>query len=638
MPLKRLNRRLQTAVKDNKKLQIFASCSPGQLSLGSEELGHTVFAHYLIKGMAGRADGFADGLHNSRVTRRELVLYTKIQVDRWVYHTHRQGCGKRRSFSATWTTSDYDLTGTDLQDSPRSHAPLAQDYPTFLLDGWTERDGWWKERGKRTPPRQIRQLEQTLLLADERWRKGDNAEKVQTDLQAAMTRLKQQRMASVPAPDQSEPRSLAEAVARGQKPPNASESESQRRLHETETLRQLKELGDQWALVWQPKPNEKASDAAIDRLQKKMEEVAKKYGTSPFDFAWTIFTAAQRDSEPRSAHLRCWCQLLQFGGKPLPPYEEIRFLNQLADMPVTKPEDWPAAVSDALHLSELAEKVETLSPTQQPWLKEEYTAALTKRKNAEALLFATVAAERSKASTPTTEALRAFNDLYDHLVTLRDAQRTHDDAFVFLPAYPPYIEHDPTRLDVWLDGVQNAPVLHEMLAKKPEATELLAKLSEVKQKALTLQNSLRKMREPLDVPLTRTPIAASAPARAADAMEMRALLRLPGLTATQRQTIWSNARIVAGKLHDEAVERETVTDTLPPADDVRAVRQERDRALLRARISEGLLHLSGSTEEDRVDAARQQVERAPLEEPAWEALRRELRKAWKLLESPTGRS
>ena len=358
----------------------------------------------------------------------------------------------------------------------------------------------------------------------------------------------------------------------------------------------------------------------------------------------TIFAAALRDSEPRSEHLRCWCQLLQTGGKPLPPFEEIRFLQRLADLPVSKPEDWPPAVSDALHLVELAEKVETLNPTQQPpsaqqpWLREEYATALNKRKEAEALLFTPVAADRLKASIPIKEARAAFDALYDHLTILRDAQRTHDEAFVFLPGYPPYLEHDPARLDVWLDGVQNAPLLKEMLSKKPEATELLAKLSQVKQKASTLQNSLRKLREPLEVPLARGPIAASAPARAADALEMRALLRLPGLTATQRQTIWTNARTVAGKLNDEVVEREAVTDTLLNSDDAREIREERARGLLRARISQGLLHLDGSTEEDRVDAARQQVERAPLEEPAWEALRRELRKAWKQLESPTGRS
>jgi hypothetical protein len=120
-------------------------------------------------------------------------------------------------------------------------------------------------------------------------------------------------------------------------------------------------------------------------------------------------------------------------------------------------------------------------------------------------------------------------------------------------------------------------------------------------------------------------------------MEMRALLRLPGLSAAQRQTIWANARALAGKLNAEAVGRETVTDTLPPPDDARAVRQELDRAQQRAWISQGLLRLAGSKDVDKVEAARKRVEHAPQEETAWQALRLELRQAWKRQESQPNR-
>ena len=278
----RLRPALQTAVKDNKKLQIFASCSPGQTSLGSEELGHTVFAHYLIKGMAGAASRRLYGQPSQfeSATRRELVLYATIQVDRWVYHT----TGQRQTPEYFGTEDDYDLTVTERTTVPAA-VPLSPDYPSFLVDGWTERDRWWDERGPRTPPEQIRLLEQALLFADERWRKGEVPDKVEADLQPTLTRLKQKRLASFSSPDQSEPRSLAEAVARGQKLPNASESDAQRRDHEQEMLRQLKKLGDQWALVKQPKPNEKPSEAATGQLKADMEEFAKKNGTTSFDFA-----------------------------------------------------------------------------------------------------------------------------------------------------------------------------------------------------------------------------------------------------------------------------------------------------------------------------------------------------------------
>jgi len=45
----RLEPILTEAVRDRADLQILTSCSPGQVSLSSEELGHTVFAHYVVK-------------------------------------------------------------------------------------------------------------------------------------------------------------------------------------------------------------------------------------------------------------------------------------------------------------------------------------------------------------------------------------------------------------------------------------------------------------------------------------------------------------------------------------------------------------------------------------------------------------
>ena len=310
----RLKPVLETAVKDDKDLQILAACSPGQTSLASEELGHTVFAHYIIQGLAGRADGFPNKTPNTRVTVRELVDNVTMQVDRWAYHN--TGLRQTPEFFGS-TTTDYELTGTDGKTVPEA-APLPGEYPAFLMDGWTERDQWWKDR-VRTPPEQITSLENTLIHADARWRKGDDAATVESDLKSALRDLQRDRRATIGPPDSSEPRSLAEAMARGQKPPEGSM---------IETLRQLRELGDQWALVKQPKPNEKPSEMAVERLTKKMQEYAKKFDGKPFDFAWTIFAAALKDTGLRSEYVRCWCELLRPEGKPLPPYAEIQYLKK----------------------------------------------------------------------------------------------------------------------------------------------------------------------------------------------------------------------------------------------------------------------------------------------------------------------
>src|SRR5207237_5992080 len=42
---------------EDPNLQVLCACSPGQTSLASDELGHTVFAHFLLQALSGKADG-----------------------------------------------------------------------------------------------------------------------------------------------------------------------------------------------------------------------------------------------------------------------------------------------------------------------------------------------------------------------------------------------------------------------------------------------------------------------------------------------------------------------------------------------------------------------------------------------------
>jgi hypothetical protein len=148
----------------------------------------------------------------------------------------------------------------------------------------------------------------------------------------------------------------------------------------------------------------------------------------------------------------------------------------------------------------------------------------------------------------------------------------------------------------------------------------------------TLSNNLRKLRQPLGSAWVKQAIDERERVNGADAVQIRALLQLPGLTAPQRLTLWNNYRSVAGRLHAEAVAREKSADALPPFDSVKAVRDERARALVRAQASLILLQLAKAADADKVSADLEKVKRAPTDEAAWLSLGRALRLAWKQYE------
>jgi hypothetical protein len=91
--------------------------------------------------------------------------------------------------------------------------------------------------------------------------------------------------------------------------------------------------------------------------------------------------------------------------------------------------------------------------------------------------------------------------------------------------------------------------------------------------------------------------------------------------------LWKAYRSVAGSLQEEALAKAGNPDP-PRFEPDKALARERDRALLRARVSLALLRLSGGAGSEKVEAAVREAERSPAENRAWQSLRRELRLAW----------
>ena len=134
---------LDEALKADPTLMVLCACSPGQTSLASEEMGHTVFVHYLIEGLSGKADGWgADGTKDSRVSVRELAAFTAANVDRWAWHNR----AVHQTPVLRGGDADFLLTVADAGPVP-ADAPLEKDYPKDLKAAWSFATAGWPTPG-----------------------------------------------------------------------------------------------------------------------------------------------------------------------------------------------------------------------------------------------------------------------------------------------------------------------------------------------------------------------------------------------------------------------------------------------------------------------------------------------------------
>src|SRR5262249_17768225 len=122
----------------DRNLQVLCSCSPGQSSLASEELGHTVFAYFVLRGLSGEADGaLPNGRKAGRVAVLELVAYVTAKVDRWAWSVR----GQRQTPVFYGPNPSIDYTLVFVPESPtKAEAPLEKSLPSSLVSAWQRRD------------------------------------------------------------------------------------------------------------------------------------------------------------------------------------------------------------------------------------------------------------------------------------------------------------------------------------------------------------------------------------------------------------------------------------------------------------------------------------------------------------------
>lgn len=644
----RLEEDLKKATQEDPDLQVLTSCSPGQVSHASEDLGHSVFAYFLLKGLSGEADGAnSDGRKDARVELLELVEYITGNVDRWAW-SNRQ---RRQTPALYGSRTDFALVGVDPGKTV-TPAPLDTTYPQWLTDRWALRDAWWADGSYRAAPGAFRALESALLHAEQQWRGGMDREAIEKDFADLLggSGLKDQRDRALreqrrfKANRWTERDSLlSEAAARG--------IDLSERRPSDDTVYELKQLTEVYSRTQQPKPDDK------DKAKYDADSTAflKKYDGKPTDLAWTLFAILRDEINPPASEVRLFAELLRKDPKvydeKLKDYREVRLIQRLAALKPANPGDWPAvAVHNALKAAAAAEVVWAFDAPSLLWVETPLEQAGKEQKKGEDLLFSAEPASWDKAAKSLGDTAKAYEDILARLVIVHGTQVSRDQALVLLPAFVPYlIEGSEGRelAKTWEDAVKTSIALQYLLTLPEDPSSALSdKLGEMENRRDEWQAVRKKLEAPL-APARRKGIMDQSKRPApADWWEMDALLELPWLPAKDRAELGTAWRALGGRLQAEKAD-----GALPSLDPATAQRQERDRGLLRARTSITLLRLTyaatplkgkagsvGGADDGKEAKARAEslknLEKALSDAEAnpgvasWGTLERQLRTAW----------
>lgn len=171
-------------------LAVLTSAAPGELSWTSPILARSVFAEFLIRGLAGEADGSAGQSKDRRVTLDELHQFVLTHTHHWVSQNrdlrgqHPQlliSAERRQELLATVVTEVHSLKGTTSREASRTAdgARLRQLEAVWeLRDKWSAKDpGQWHPLGWRRLQEHLRRAEQ--------WRIAGQPEGMEPHLQAA---------------------------------------------------------------------------------------------------------------------------------------------------------------------------------------------------------------------------------------------------------------------------------------------------------------------------------------------------------------------------------------------------------------------------------------------------------------------
>jgi hypothetical protein len=661
-------------VPDEHRLVILP-CSPGQVSLASEDLNQSVFGYYLQTGLRGAAARYGNGPDNL-VTAERLVNFLKERVDRWADQN-------RHTRQTPLVLGNLDLK-FDLMTLPRTGLPsqtqLPQEvepYPSWLSEKWALRDQWWDEKKYRIAPWTFRKLEALLLQAEQKWR-GGALQELDKDILNSTVRDLQAKM------------SQAEDLIKGARPPASSlamERAQGGKPGDPQVVKALQALLVEEAnLAADPKPDyaafrEKRVKPFLEAVPKPpAEDKAKppdKEPTSavlplkdrPFDLAWAVFEAARQETTPRPQRIHFLNQLLLDAGQSPPRYVETLFLERLDDelgqRGKADAKNWdPRTVRAALDAVWKGEIAAACDERAFAWVHDGLEEAAQKRHDAAVLLFA-----RDYAPPATEDLFKEVSGRYEALEEpigrVTRAYQAYDRAMIVLPDFLPYLMALPDlgnlNRENWQQCRDAVLGLQPILANPPRSGSAndearrnglrkLDRLTEVLEPNLTRILNLVG-RDQLDARLgaaRKADVTSANDRREASRryVEANQLLELPWLRAKDREEAWQAIRELAHRLNDETLKADQASEASRQLGELaqtfqedKAVQEEHQRTAWRAELAINLLRLGGVPGAAQLEPERLKAAQSAKDSAAWPALAVKVHKAWtgdlkKALENP----
>jgi hypothetical protein len=621
------------------KLLVLCACSPGQLSLVSEELAQSVFGYYLDQGLRGHADGYnAERKLDGRIKVRELAAYVRARVERWAMRN--RGLHQTPELLGD-DKDDFDLVSLERGEKKlkESDDPLPP-YPTEIQAGWKIRDEWLADRSAEYAPRAVARLEALLLRQEQRWRGHGNLDEIKQAVKANLDDLKSEVQKSRPP----QPAELYSLILKNARSPIKISPEARSAVSKA-----LEDVG----------PETKAP--VLTMKQAEFAKAFEKLKTKPSfeEVAWTVLRVVLGDDAPctEKAQLQLVLDILKDYPGSTSELAELVFLQRLAAF---KPDEkgWPKdRIIHLLRLYQEGEKAHTCRPREFPWVRHALDAAVAKRLEGEKLFFAADSDNFGKVRELWDDALQKYSVINEQVAAVRRAQHARDEALRLLPAYLPclvaqYRLDDQSRLPrAWSDALRAARELSDFLASPPgDKAPTGEEMEEVREKLNADASRLEKhlglagLGEPLRDVKPEKVIEAAGPEDEEGAVQrtIRALLDADSILATpwpsaaQRGQLWKNRRIFAENLHkkvrllDEADDdAERPTPAPSDAAEKSASRQQAERAF-RAQLSVQLLTVAGLAKE-AADPIRKDMDKAlaaKADAKAWNALAGRLSRAW----------
>jgi carboxypeptidase family protein len=590
---------------------VLCAASPGQVALASEDLGRSVFNYYLEAGLQGGAERAAEGSQpNGRVSVYELSTFVSGRVDRWAHGNRRV-----RQIPRLYGNGNFQLIALDAgQVYRQAPLPPEQEYPAWLHRLWQTRDEFARSPTLKLDPQFFRHLQEIALQAERDWRSGVSGARNQAN-RSRQADISVRSFEELVRRQQVEPYSLRLAVAQGRQP-------------DQEVVAALAK-----AMAAQGPEAAKAVAAFAAATQ----------GKSPFDVAWPVFQQALADPAPTAERI-AWFDGLLHPTEPEPRFIETLCLRRLAQRArQSASADWPAATVHHLLQAVDGEQDVASRPGAVRRNRPQLDRASQQRHNGEVLFSAAVGGS-SRADDLLKGAADAFQQILDEQQTWATTDALVLEAFVFLPAYLPYLDRNPDESESWLAAVDLARQMTKVLSGESGAAGDMPPAqqtawSQAPAKMSALQSAIGDLRRPFQPDRVKQLLEASRQSTAGPDIygQLDDLLAVPFLRADDRRAVWQAARALGRRLA-EATLREDLEpgEPRPPAiedsgDRPGTLAGDRGRLLRRARWSIALLDLVGLPAKTLEELRRleQELVRQPDALSAQAALAQALQRAWR---------